>query len=260
MATPATALSIAGSDPSGGAGIQADLKTFQAHQVYGMAVITALTAQNTSSVSAVHTPPPAFVAEQIRMVLEDMPVGAVKIGMLATADIIRAVAGALASYDGPVVLDPVMVSTSGHRLLAPEAEAAMLSELVPRATLLTPNIPEAELLLDGADPGDWARARGIGLLLKDGHNTEDVVRDRLVRSDGSDRVWSHPRVASRNTHGTGCTLSSAIAARLSKGGGHTLDDAVGGALAWLSDLIQGSADHALGHGHGPLLTGLLDQG
>lgn len=254
MTRPPTALSIAGSDPSGGAGIQADLKAFQAHGVYGMAVVTALTAQNTAAVSAVHTPPPELVAEQIRMVLADLPVDAVKIGMLASADIVVAVARALDAYEGPVVLDPVMVSTSGHRLLQAEAEAALQELLVPRATLVTPNLPEARILLDGAQPADWVARQGVSLLVKDGHGEGEAISDLLFTASGSRQPFHAPRVATRNTHGTGCTLSSAIAARLARG--EDLEEAVRVALAWLHDLIVASREHDLGAGHGPLLTGL----
>ena len=250
-----TALSIAGSDPSGGAGIQADLKTFADHGVYGMAVLTALTAQNTAAVSAVHPVPPEFVAEQLRMVLADLPVGAVKIGMLANAGVIRAVAAGLRDYPGPVVLDPVMVSTSGHRLLDPHAEETLLTELLPLATVVTPNLPEAELVLAGASPATFAQRTGVAILLKDGHNTEAVVRDLLALPDGRSQTSEHPRIPSRNTHGTGCTLSSAIAARLACG--EPLERAVEGALHWLAGLIAASASHDLGAGHGPLLTGLV---
>lgn len=254
MSRPPTALSIAGSDPSGGAGVQADLKAFQDHGVYGMAVITALTAQNTTAVSAVHTPPPDFVAEQLAMVLADLPVDAVKIGMLADAGIVRAVARGLEQYTGPVVLDPVMVSTSGHRLLAPEAEAALQELLVPRATLVTPNLPEAAILLGEEPPQAWVARTGSALLGKDGHGSGVDVVDVLFTAGGARLPFHKPRLATRNTHGTGCTLSSAVAARLARGEG--LEEAVGGALDWLHALIAASADHGLGAGHGPLLTGL----
>lgn len=245
-----TALSVAGSDPSGGAGIQADLKTFAAHGVYGMAALTALTAQNTLGVSAVHAAPPAFVAEQLRMVRADLPLGAVKTGMLFDAPTIEAVVGALEGLQAPLVVDPVMVATSGHVLLQDDAIGLLLEQLVPRATLVTPNLAEARLMISG-DPGAWARSRGVALLLKDGHGHEPVVRDRLYLPEGGVRVFEHPRVDSRNTHGTGCTLSAAIAARLAWGEG--LEAAVEGAIAWLAGLIARSAGPGLGGGHGPLL-------
>jgi hydroxymethylpyrimidine/phosphomethylpyrimidine kinase len=250
---PPTALSIAGSDPSGGAGIQADLKTFQARGVYGMAVITALTAQNTRAVAGVSAVDGRFIALQMQTLLDDIVPDAVKVGMLGTADIARSVARSLAAFDGPVVVDPVMVSTSGAALLAPDAEAVVKAEVVPCATLLTPNIPEAQRLLGSTSPEAYADHTGVALLLKDGHNTEAVVRDRLVLPGGPIVEFEHPRVASRNTHGTGCTLSSAIAAELATG--LELRDAVGSALDWLATVIAESAPHDLGSGHGPLLHG-----
>ncbi len=246
-------LSIAGSDPSGGAGIQADLKTFLDHGTYGMAVLTALTAQNTAGVSAIHPVPLPFVAEQIRMVRADIPPRAIKIGMLGTADLVRTVARALADYDGPIVLDPVMVATSGARLLEAEAERALLTELVPRATVLTPNLPEAQVLLGEEAPADWARRTGIALLLKDGHGEGQQVVDRLFLPGGEVLDFAHPRIATRNTHGTGCTLSSALAARLARGEG--LAEASRGAIAYVAALVAASAGHELGAGRGPLLHG-----
>ena len=249
--TPPAVLSIAGSDPSGGAGVQADLKTFAAHRTYGMGVMTALTAQSTTGVTGVHPVPAGFVAEQITTLLDDIPPAAVKVGMLAETDIARAVAGALERVHAPVVLDPVMVSTSGHRLLSAEAEAVVCGALAARATIVTPNRPEAVVLLAGVDARAWVDRTGTALLLKGGHDTEPIVEDVLFRPGVAPRTWRHPRVKTRNTHGTGCTLSSAIAARLALGA--DLEDAVGGAVAWLSDLIVASADHTLGQGHGPLL-------
>jgi len=247
------ALSVAGSDPSGGAGIQADLKTFAAHGVYGMAVITALTAQNTRTVAGVLPIDSGFIRLQLATLLDDILPGAIKVGMLGTADIAAAVAEALANFAGPIVVDPVMVSTSGALLLDPAAESALLGEVIPRATLLTPNLPEAERILGDESPAEWARRSGVALLLKDGHNDGRQVRDRLFLPDGAVLTFAHPRVLSRNTHGTGCTLSSAVAARLSAG--NSLPDAVHGAIQWLSEVIADSASHAIGGGHGPLLHG-----
>lgn len=244
-------LSIAGSDPSGGAGVQADLKTFSAHRVYGMAVLTALTAQNTVGVSAIHAVPLPFVREQIRMVLADIPPRAVKIGMLGTADLVRTVAEALAGYKGPIVLDPVMVATSGARLLEPAAEAAILEHLLPLARVVTPNLPEAEVLLRGEAPASFAARTGVALLRKDGHGDGAEVRDRLFLPDGGEHLFAHPRVKSRNTHGTGCTLSSALAARLARG--EALAAAAERSVAWVAALVARSADHKLGAGRGPLL-------
>lgn len=249
--TLAIVLSVAGSDPSGGAGIQADLKTFSAHRTYGMAVVTALTAQSTIGVVGVHAVPADFVREQIATLRSDIEPAAIKVGMLATADIAAAVAGALQGFEGPIVLDPVMISTSGHRLLDPAAEAEVCGPLAQAATLVTPNRPEAVVLLSGAEPQAWADARGTALLVKGGHDAGPVIEDVLYRPGSAPRTWRHPRVVTRNTHGTGCTLSSAIAARLAMGEG--LENAVGGAVAWLADLIVASAKHGLGSGHGPLL-------
>ncbi len=248
-----TALSIAGSDPGGGAGIQADLKTFLDHGVYGMAAITALTAQNTREVRAVHVVPPDMVSAQIATIRDDLPIGAVKIGMLANAEIADAVADALAGLEVPVVLDPVLVAKSGAHLLDPAAEATLRARVVPLATLVTPNLPEAEVLLLGEDPGAWARRTGKALLLKDGHGEGPEVADRLFLPDGRVRTWRHPRQETRNNHGTGCTLSSAIAARLARGEG--LEQAVEGGLMYVTGLLRLSADHTLGSGHGPLLHG-----
>lgn len=225
---PACALTIAGSDSGGGAGIQADLKTFAAHGVHGLSAIAALTAQNTRGVTAVHVPPVAFLRAQVDACFEDFRIGAVKLGMLATADVIHAVADALEHWRPPhVVLDPVMVATSGAKLLADDALGAMRSRLLPLATVLTPNIPEAELLL-GHAIGDGSaadvalrelRAAGAGtgaVLLKGGHLDEggDVI-DRYADPVGELR-FLHPRIAVEG-HGTGCTLASAIAANLCRG-------------------------------------------
>jgi hydroxymethylpyrimidine/phosphomethylpyrimidine kinase len=250
-----TALSIAGSDPSGGAGIQADLKTFLDSGVYGMSVITALTAQNTNTVSGIFSVSPAFIQEQLRTLFADLPVHAVKIGMLADADTIAAVVAGLSDYAGPIVVDPVMISTSGHRLLQPDAIDALRARLVPRATVVTPNLPEADLLLDGADPQAWAEQIGVAVLIKDGHSSGATVRDVLYRPGLPPRATTHPRRQTRNTHGTGCTLSSAIAAGLAKG--QELPAAVEGGIAYVARLIDGSTEHTLGSGKGPLLHGLV---
>lgn len=219
-------LTIAGSDSGGGAGIQADLKTFAAHRVHGLSAIAALTAQHTRGVTAVHVPPVAFLRAQIDACFDDFDVRAIKIGMLATAEIVDAVADALAQCpDVPVVVDPVMIATSGAKLLDDEALDALRSRLIPRAHVLTPNLPEAELLLGHTiDDGPAAeaalaalRALGArGVLLKGGHLQEgEEVVDRYVDAAGA---FAHraPRLHI-DGHGTGCTLSSAIAARLALG-------------------------------------------
>lgn len=248
---PPVALTIAGSDSGGGAGVQADLKTFLDLGVYGCSALTALTAQNTVGVFAVHPAPVAIVQEQISRVLEDLQPDAIKIGMLATAALVRAVTDSLVGYSGAVVLDPVMVATSGDRLLDADAVAALRELLLPRCTLATPNLPELDVLGGWA----WLARAPVPVLVKGGHAPDGPVLDRLVWPGGAERVWSHPRVQSRNTHGTGCTLSSAIAALLARGQG--LEQAVGGGLDYVAALVQGSAAHTLGAGHGPLLHGLV---
>ena len=253
------ALTIAGSDSGGGAGIQADLKSFSALGVYGASVITAVTAQNTKTVSAVHAIPTAIVSAQIKTVLEDLDVKTIKIGMLATAEIVAAVADALAEFKGKIVLDPVMVAKSGDALLDESAVSALLQHLVPRATLLTPNLPEAAKLL-GASPaaspaemlaqGQALCSKGAAaVLMKDGHGPGQTCVDLLVTPQ---KYWRFeaPRLATRNTHGTGCSLSSAITAELAKG--KPLQEAVARAHSWLHQAIKHADDLNVGHGHGPV--------
>jgi hydroxymethylpyrimidine/phosphomethylpyrimidine kinase len=257
--TPPVALTIAGSDSGGGAGIQADLKTFSALGVYGASAITAITAQNTVGVSAVHAVPVAIVEAQIAAVLADLPVGAIKIGMLATAEIIGAVARALGAIAIPIVLDPVMVATSGDRLIADDAVGALVRELLPRAVCVTPNLHEAAVLTGGEVAGDAAamesQARAIlalgarAVLIKGGHGTSAESVDLLVSPAGT-RSYGAARVATRNTHGTGCSLSSAIAAGFARG--LTLEAAVSEAKDWLSGAIAAARDMELGRGHGPV--------
>lgn len=224
--TPVSALTIAGSDSGGGAGIQADLRTFAAHGVHGLSAIAALTAQHTRGVTAVHVPPVEFLRAQVDACFDDFQVGAVKLGMLANARVIHAVADALEAHAPRyLVLDPVMVATSGARLLEEEALEAMRARLVPRADLLTPNIPEAELLagMRIGDAADAARAldrlRGMGcraVLLKGGHLDEgNVVVDRYA-DDAGVATFRHPRLDLEG-HGTGCTLAAAVAANLCRG-------------------------------------------
>ncbi len=260
---PPRLLTIAGSDSGGGAGIQADLKTFAAHGAYGMSAITALTAQNTLGVRAVHAAPPELVAAQIDAVFEDLGVDAVKIGMLANAPIVRAVAARLRAHLSPgprprppVVLDPVMIAKSGEALLADGAVAALAEELLPLATLVTPNLPELARLAGGpVGAGEAERvaaarklaARGPAVLVKGGHAEGDEVVDLLVDGDAVHR-FAHARLATRADHGTGCTLSSAIAARLAAGA--PLAEAVRGAIGYLQGAM--AAAHALGSGHGPV--------
>lgn len=245
--TPPRLLTIAGSDSGGGAGIQADLKTFAAHGAYGMSAITALTAQNTVGVRAVHEVPPEIVAAQIDAVLEDIGVDAVKIGMLASAPIVRAVADRLRRWKPPhVVLDPVMVAKSGDALLRDDAVEALLEELVPLSTVVTPNLPELARMAGGKGARELAK-RGPAVLAKGGHaEGEEVVDVLLVK--GEEYCFRHPRLATSSTHGTGCTLSSAIAARL--GRGEDLPRAVGGAIEYLQGAMK--AAYPLGSGHGPV--------
>lgn len=254
-----TALSIAGSDPSGGAGIQADLKAFSAHGVYGMAAITALTAQNTTGVAGVHVVPAEFVAEQIAEVLVDMRVNAVKVGMIANAEIARSVTGSIAEIGAPVVVDPVMIAKGGAALLEDDAIAAMREGLIPRATLITPNLPEAARLLDApvATSRDAIAVQATALLslgpravlIKGGHLDGAESPDLLVHED--EAIWiESPRVATKNSHGTGCSLSAAIAAELAKG--RTMPDAVRVAKRWLTGALAAADDLRLGQGHGPV--------
>lgn len=223
---PPSVLSIAGSDSGGGAGIQADLKTFAALGVHGLTAISALTAQTTRGVSAVHLPPTSFLREQIHVLLDDFDVKSVKIGMLADAERIQCVADALAAHPHlPMVLDPVMVASSGARLLSEDAIDALREALLPRAMVLTPNLPEAEVLLGRALNDMDAIANGAGellaqgarwVLMKGGHLTEGAqVHDRLFGAHGQ-HAWSHARL-DLQPHGTGCSLSSAIAAFLALG-------------------------------------------
>ncbi len=253
------ALSIAGSDPSGGAGIQADLKTFSALEVYGMAAITALTAQNTQGVSGIHLVPPAFVTSQIRDVFADVRVDSVKIGMIATGEIARAVADALKDQPNvPIVLDPVMVAKGGADLLADDAIAALRKRLIPLAAVLTPNLPEAARLLGQAPAGtrEAIAAQGHALLslgaqavlIKGGHLGGETSPDCLVTAQGT--IWLEGvRLATANTHGTGCTLSAAIAAGL--GQQLSLEDAVRRAKVYVAGAIAAADDLSVGHGHGP---------
>jgi hydroxymethylpyrimidine/phosphomethylpyrimidine kinase len=259
MGQIAKLLVIAGSDSGGGAGIQADIKTASALGVYAATALTAITAQNTRGVRAVEMLSPDIVGAQIGAVLEDIGIGAVKIGMLGDAGIVAAVAEALAGYDGPVVLDPVMVAKSGDALLADEAVAAVAERLLPRASLLTPNLPEAARLLGRAvaETPEEVRAQGAALiaagagavLMKGGHAEGPVCRDVLVTA-GGETVFEAPRLETRNTHGTGCSLSSAIAAELAKGA--TLAEAVGRAHGWLHGAIAAADGLGVGHGQGPV--------
>ncbi|WP_299546124.1 bifunctional hydroxymethylpyrimidine kinase/phosphomethylpyrimidine kinase [uncultured Tateyamaria sp.] len=249
----AKALTIAGSDSGGGAGIQADLKAFSAMGVYGASVVTAVTAQNTQAVTAIHAIPDDVVAAQIEAVLSDIEIKAIKIGMLGTPSLIKTVSDALKGYDGPVVLDPVLVAKSGDTLLADSAIDVLKSELFERATLLTPNLPEAAKLVGSGKPQDQARALldlGVGaVLMKGGHADGETCIDYLV-SNTDTQSFSAPRVKTRNTHGTGCSYSSAIAACMAQG--MALQDAVARAHTWLNAAILRADDLDVGRGHGPV--------
>jgi len=256
----AIALTIAGSDSGGGAGIQADIKTFSALGVYGCSVIAALTAQNTLGVTGIHDVPADFVAAQMDAVFSDIAVDAVKIGMLSQPEVIETVAAKLVEYEvEKIVLDPVMVAASGDPLLADEAVASIRDTLMPLASVVTPNLFEAARLLD-TEVAETVEAMdrqaeaflALGakaVLLKGGHGTGSESDDLLV-SAGS-RLWfSAPRHPTANTHGTGCTLSSAIAAGLAKG--QSLQDAVAAAKTYISAAIAAADQLAIGRGHGPV--------
>jgi hydroxymethylpyrimidine/phosphomethylpyrimidine kinase len=259
----ARVLTIAGSDSGGGAGIQADLKTFAALGCYGMSAITALTAQNTVGVQGIHAVPPAFLKSQLQSVIEDIGVDAVKIGMLHEPGVVEVVAWAIEHYHlQRVVLDPVMVATSGDRLIADATVRVLVDQLFPLATVITPNLNEAALLLersiqsvdDLSAAAHALLAQGAqAVLLKGGHLPGEQVVDILARSGQADMVLASTRIPSRNTHGTGCTLSSAIAAQLALG--LPLEQAVRAARAYILAAIQAGASVQVGHGHGPLNHG-----
>jgi hydroxymethylpyrimidine/phosphomethylpyrimidine kinase len=251
------ALTIAGSDSSGGAGIQADLKTFHAFGVFGTSAITAITAQNTLGVRAVHAVPPEIVREQIAAVAADFRIAACKTGMLATRELVELVATAIEQeHLSNFVLDPVMVSTSGHRLLDEDAVSAISDRLLPLSTIVTPNLDEAEILtgasVNDVDSMRYAAhqlvARGAqAALIKGGHMAGKVVRDVLLIGERF-RVFERDRIETDSTHGTGCTLSAAIAAGLAHGRG--LERAVADALEFVQCAIAEAP--GLGSGHGPL--------
>ena len=256
----AIALTIAGSDSSGGAGIQADLKTFSALGVYGAAVITALTAQNTREVRGVHAVPAEFVAQQIDAVFDDLDIRAIKLGMLGSAETVILIGQRLRAHGARnVVLDPVMVSKSGAKLLASDAIDALKRELVPLATVITPNLPEAAVLLGvsekevAAEPErscrDLSKLGARAVVLKGGHAGGDASDDLLWDGRELQRFRAR-RTVTENTHGTGCTFSSAIAAFLARGS--TLAEAVGGAKSYVTAAIEAARDWHIGVGHGPV--------
>ena len=253
------ALTIAGSDSGGGAGIQADLKAFSALGVYGASVITALTAQNTRAVTRVEPASPAMIAAQIAAVFDDLDIRAVKLGMLGGVAAIRTVAAGLRDRAIPIVLDPVMVAKSGDALLPDDAVATLRAELLPMASLLTPNLPEAARLLGCAPATDTAQMETQGralmqlgaaaVLMKGGHAAGDTCTDLLITTQGT-LTLTAPRLATRNTHGTGCTLSASIAAGLAQG--MDLGQAVTRAHAYLQGAIAAADSLYVGNGHGPV--------
>lgn len=256
------ALTIAGSDPSGGAGIQADLKTFSACGCFGTSAIVAVVDENTVGVTGVHPIPVEFVTGQIRSVLDDIGTDAVKIGMLHSSELIRAVRDTLARYAiRNVVLDPVMVATSGDPLLQQKAISTLRDELIPTVRIITPNIPEAELLLgrkiDRQDSLPEAARElsrnggGVSVFLKAGHLHDEELVDIFYNAE-EDRILPlrSRRLATRNTHGTGCTLSSALAAFLARG--CSLDEAATQAKEYIAGAIEAGAAYEIGHGHGPV--------
>jgi hydroxymethylpyrimidine/phosphomethylpyrimidine kinase len=260
--TTPIALTIAGSDSGGGAGIQADLKAFSALGVYGASVITALTAQNTREVRAIHDVPPAFIAEQLNTVLDDLRIDAIKIGMLSQPETIVTIAGVLRQRAiTDIVLDPVMVAKSGDKLLVDEAVDALRRELLPLARLITPNLPEAAVLLGTAEARDGtqmqAQAEALlalgpqAVLIKGGHLADSASEDSadLLLEDGREHWLPARRIVTHNTHGTGCTLSSAIAAGLARG--LSIAAAVEQAKAYITDAIAAADRLQVGSGHGP---------
>lgn len=256
-------LSIAGSDSGGGAGIQADLKTFSALGCFGMTAITALTAQNTTGVRAIHGVPIDMLVQQIDAVVDDIGVDAVKIGMLHSGEVVRAVADAITRHQLPhVVFDPVMVATSGAVLIDKSAVAVLVAQLFPLADVITPNLDEAALLvgrplhtetdMDSAAT-ELLEMGANAVLLKGGHLAGEVVADLLALADGTRNWMRAPRIHTPNTHGTGCTLSSAIAAHLAQG--QDLTQAVQSARSYIRGALQAGAEVRTGHGSGPLNHG-----
>lgn len=252
-------LIVAGSDSGGGAGIQADVKTVTALGGFAMTAVTALTAQNSEGVFAIHDVPPAFVAEQMRVVLADLGADCIKIGMLHRPAIIAAVSDVLEKEAAgiPLVLDPVMVAKGGHPLLAPEAVAVLRERLIPKASLLTPNWPEAEVLAGHSSPSALELAVSLlalgprGVLVKGGHGGGPMVVDVLAERDHPPEVFESPRLETRHTHGTGCTLASAIATGLAQG--LATREAVVRARAYVRRAIETAP--GFGRGHGPLNHG-----
>lgn len=255
-------LSIAGTDPTGGAGIQADLKSIAAHRGYGMAVVSALVAQNTRGVRSVHLPPASFLREQLDAVSDDVTIDAVKIGMLADTDLVHTVTEWVQRARPPiVVLDPVIVATSGDRLLSSEAESA-LRDLIPAVDLLTPNVPELAVLAETTVAREWdqlleqgrtvAERYQVSVSVKGGHLSGDSVNDAVVEPNrnAEPTVFSSPRIITQNTHGTGCSLSAALATLRPQRPGW--EQALAEAKDWLVASIRAGDELHVGHGHGPV--------
>jgi hydroxymethylpyrimidine/phosphomethylpyrimidine kinase len=255
------ALTIAGSDSGGGAGIQADLKSFSANGVYGMSVLTAITAQNTLGVQGIHPVPNEMIGQQIRSIFEDMGADVIKTGMLHSSGVIQTICDTLRRYSPPpLVVDPVMVATSGDKLLEDDAVQTMIEVMLPMASLITPNLPEAELILnrkistpDQAKKAakDLAQTGARAILLKGGHASEEEVLDLLYLPPNDELVEMHSRrIDTPNTHGTGCTLASAIAAWLAKG--LPIREATHKGLEYTHQAIEKGAQYTLGKSHGPV--------
>lgn len=260
MARIPRVLSIAGTDPTGGAGVQADLKSIAAAGGYGMSAITALVAQNTQGVREIHTPPQQFLRAQLDAIFDDVEVDAVKIGMLGDAQTTRTIAEYLAAHPVPVVVvDPVMVATSGDRLLTEDAEEALRQLIRDHATVVTPNLPELAVLTGAAVPHSFGEAvaagrryatkAGVQVLVKGGHLNGDRASNALISPDGETHVAEVARVDTKNTHGTGCSLSSALATRMVL---DTTPDAVAWASQWLHEAIAHADELSVGRGHGPV--------
>ena len=254
-------LTIAGSDSGGGAGIQADLKTISAIGCYGMSVITALTAQNTLGVRGIHAVPPSFAADQIAAVFSDIGADAVKIGMLYSAELIEVIAHQLKKYGAEkIILDPVMVAQSGDKLLQDDAIQAIRQYLIPLADVVTPNIPEAEVLIDRSIKGLDGMQTAAKLLAAYGSRSILIKGGHLEDNDSTDILYltgenrfvrlAAKRIASNNNHGTGCTLSSAIASYMARG--NDIEGAVRKAKTYIQNAIRAGADYTIGHGHGPV--------
>lgn len=254
-------MTIAGSDPSGGAGLQADIKTISACGCFATSAVVAVVDENTVGVTGVHPIPAAFVAGQIHSILDDIGTDSIKIGMLHSSELIHIVRDTLDEYPDikDIVLDPVMVATSGDALLQSDATATLRDVLIPRSRVITPNIPEAEILLgrriaEDDELPDAARelaSLGASVFLKAGHLTGDTLTDIFYNAETNEIItMSSPRILTKNTHGTGCTLSSAMASFLAKG--HSLNDAARLAKQYISTAIIAGADYSIGHGNGPV--------